>query len=305
MVPSTVPDSSAGVEAALRSQRMAWRAMIAKARELQRGVLPSKPPERILLFGVGSSHHAARLAAHVLLAVRHVVRGEARAIANHSLAVGRDLRPRQNDWVFGFSHRGKTPATLTALERCADAGAYPILVAGEGASSEDRGWLTIPTVPLETVEPHTVSLTSAVCVVTCLLGGIAVEEGWSRASASGDPEMASLREEVGAPPTVVVGEWEGEWVAREAALKLMEMAGLPVRSYSSEEYHHGPRAALGHSDRLWWVSRPEDPRAADMRGAYTLPASSEDRPLGWLEALVLAQWSALAIAQQSRPGSGS
>ena len=93
----------------------------------------------------------------------------------------------------------------------------------------------------------------------------------------------------------MLGEWEGEWLAREGALKLMEMARLPVRAFGSEEYFHGPRYSRGPKDKIWHVAHQKDKRAPEIEASHQVGMFGAS-PLAWVPALVELQWMALAVA---------
>jgi fructoselysine-6-P-deglycase FrlB-like protein len=198
--------------------------------------------------------------------------------------------------VFAFTHSGKTPATLAALQLAAKAGAFPILVSAEGVETPSFVGHHLTTCPRERIEPHTVGLTGAICAVTSLLGGAKALEEWDALTSIGDPSLDLLRRRAGLGPTAVIGEYEGEWIAREASLKLLEVARLPVLAYSSEEFFHGPSRMMGESDRLWHISMPKDPRNADIRRPDHQIGVFGASPLAFVPALIEVQWLALAVA---------
>src|ERR1019366_4997320 len=142
---------------------------------------------------------------------------------------------------------------------------------------------------LEKVEPHTISLTAAVCAVTTLLSGAKAAEEWEALRSIGDPDLENVKNRAGKGPTLLIGEWEGEWLAREGALKLMEMARLPVRAFGSEEFFHGPKYSVKAGSPIWHVSMPKDPRELDLTGDWQ-PAHRISvfgpSSLAWMPALV-------------------
>ncbi|MDR3608311.1 MAG: hypothetical protein P4M08_13150 [Oligoflexia bacterium] len=284
------------VENALREQRESWKEVSERVAALSSREFPPEQPKRILLFGVGSSHFAARLTSFALTRAKDRVRVP--AVACSSMGVGVEVIPQRGDWAVGFSHRGQTAATLRALETCDRAGAFTILVAAAEASKAtelESVRYHLPTCRLERTEPHTISMTSAICAVTTLfLGAKAVEE-WDALRSIGDPNLEVLRSRAGMGPSILLGEWEGEWLARETSLKLLEMARLPTRAYSSEEFFHGPRAALTPEDTIWHVSHGKDLRNADIRSAYRVDIRGST-PLAWMPSLVELQWLSLAVA---------
>jgi glucosamine 6-phosphate synthetase-like amidotransferase/phosphosugar isomerase protein len=268
-----------GVETALRSQREAWKEVSEATLQITNRELPSERPKRILLFGVGSSLYAAKLTAYTL--IRDKLRERVPVIACSSMVIGTEVIPTKGDWVFAFSHRGKTEATRKAVEICERAGAFTILVAAKGVEQSEFVRFLLPTV----------SLTTAVCAVTTLLIGAKAAEEWEALRSIGDPGLDTVRGRAGQGPTLLIGEWEGEWLAREGALKLMEMARLPVRAFGSEEFYHGPHFSRSDEDRIWYVNHPtwlaEAERKVEMFGAS---------PLAWVPALIELQWLALAVA---------
>ncbi len=259
-------------EESLRSQREIWKEITPRVLALNetQAFLPPRQPKRIILFGIGSSHHAARLSASILSRAKEQLRVP--VFAFPSQAIGVEFHPQSGDWAFGFSHRGKTPWTTGALEKFKSAGAWTALVAGQGIGE-------LQTSPMEKCEPHSISVTGAICAVTTLILGRSIAQEWGRISQENDPDLEDCKSRAGKGPQVVLGEWEGEWVAREAALKLMEAARIPVRAYGSEEYLHGPKFCEKKSDLVW-----------------TIEASLKTSPLDFIRSLVEMQWLALATA---------
>ena len=284
------------VERALKSQRDSWQEISNRVAQFSSREFPHEPPKRILLFGVGSSYFAARLTAFALIKDKSRVRIP--VVACSSLAIGLEVLPTRGDWAFGFTHRGGTPATLRALEHADRAGAFTLQVSGNKAHQSESARFLLSTVELEEVEPHTKSLTGAICAVTSLIGGAKAVEEWDAVRSIGDPDISVFRRRAGSGPAVILGEWEGEWIAREGALKLAEMARLPVHVYGSEEFFHGPKYAWKPEDSIWHVSVPKDPRNADisaLRPSHTVGIFGAS-PLAWIPALVEMQWLALAVA---------
>lgn len=285
------------VENALLAQREIWREITGRVASIRAGDLPAEGPKRILLFGIGSSYFAAKLTAYSLF--RDKGRTRIPVIACTSTEMGLDVIPQKGDWAFGFSHRGKTPPTLHALEMCDRAGALPILVCGQGAPESAHVRFVLTTSPQEKVEPHTMSVSGAICAVTSLLLGPKAQEEWDALQYLGSPNLDLLRERVGMGPSVVLGQWEGEWLAREGALKLMEMARVPVRAFGTEEFFHGPRLSVGSDDSLWHVAMSQDPRSKDLEKSFRVThrvSITGGSPLSWVPALLELQWSALAVA---------
>jgi fructoselysine-6-P-deglycase FrlB-like protein len=284
------------VEETLRNQRSTWQEISDRVTQLSSRELPPDNPRRILLFGVGSSHFAARLTGYAI--TRDRTRPRIPVIGCSSLAIGGDVLPGRGDWAFAFTHRGTTGATRQALEKCYREGAFTAMVAGKGARESEFARFTLTTCELERCEPHTASVTGAVCAVTSLLLGLKAAEEWDALRSMGDPDLELVRRNAGQGPSVILGEWEGEWLAREGALKLMEMARLPVRAFGSEEFFHGPKMAWGPEEKIWHVSMPRDPREADidqLKPAHRVAVFGSSS-LAWMPALIELQWLALGVA---------
>jgi fructoselysine-6-P-deglycase FrlB-like protein len=281
------------VEDTLKTQRECWGEISSRVLGNTARELPIETPKRILLFGVGSSHFAARLTAYALL--RDRTRQRVPVIACDSLAVGVDVFPTRGDWAFAFSHRGKTPVTRKAIELCDREGAVSIMVTGQGVEQPESVRYQLTTTPLERTEAHTISVTGAICGVTSLLLGERAREEWETLRSIGDPNLDVLRGRAGNGPEVIVGEWEGEWLAREAALKIMEMARIPVRAYGTEEFFHGPRLAVTPENTVWHVAHPRDPRNLEVKRKLEIFVSATSA-LAWIPSLVELQWLALATA---------
>ncbi len=286
------------LEKTLRGQREAWREISERVAGISSRELPYDPPKRILLFGLGSSYFAAKLTAFAL--IRDKTRNRIPVIASSSLNVGVKVIPGRGDWVFGITHRGSPGPTTQALELCEKMGAFTIQVSAQDVQPLPSAKYFLATVPREQIEPHTAAVTGAICAITSLLLGSRAIEEWDALRSIGDPDVSVYRSRAGMGPTVLLGEWEGEWLAREGALKLMEVARLPVRVYATEEFFHGPHHAFSpENDRIWHISMPKDTRNTALQDQYK-PAYSIGifgaSPLAWIPALVELQWLALAVA---------
>jgi fructoselysine-6-P-deglycase FrlB-like protein len=270
------------------------------------------PSKRILLFGEGSSYHAAKLVSYALGSVLPKLT----ITATSSSAVGMEIQPQKGDWCFGLSHRGKTAATLRALERCRKAEASGTWVAAQGTPAPGFKERVIFTSPLEQCEPHTYGLTGAIVALSTHFGGKKIAERWRELAGEPNPDLMALRAKVNTGPDLLLGEWVGEWIARESALKLMEMARIRVPAYGSEEFFHGPQVfsrARPAPENLWYLASAGDLRRDDILSFVPAAAISVtecgeskssnlgertrgEKSLAWIPALVEMQWRALAVA---------
>ena len=281
------------VEDALRSQAEVWQKVAEKTSQISGRDFPHENPKRILICGVGSSHHAARLIGYTVH--RDKSRPRLPVVVCSSMEIGTEVIPQRTDWVFGITHRGKTVATLEALKQSKQAGAFTVMVGAYGLERPEYVDFLMKTCESEKVEPHTVAMTSAVCAVSTFLLGSKAREEWETMVAIPSPNLEVLQRRLGKGPTIVVGEWEGEWLARECALKVMEMARIPVRAYGTEEFFHGPHLVHTEEDRVWQVSHVRDIRGQEIKPAYRFDIHGST-PLAWVPALVEMQWAALAVA---------
>jgi fructoselysine-6-P-deglycase FrlB-like protein len=299
--PNRVGEAQA-VEGALRSQKKIWRSVVSEIlNQSYERMLPPGLPRRILLFGEGSSYFAAKLTAFSLIRENLKTQRlpQIAMVACKSTQVEHELIPERGDWVFVFSHRGKTKTTLRAAEFCARLGAFVVWVCAKGVELPSSGRFLLPTSPLEKCEPHTMGLTSAICAVTTLLSGSQMGEHWISLSCDPDPELSFLQEKAGVGPRILLGEWEGEWIAREIRLKLIEMAGVFPLVFGSEEFFHGPHSKLDLEPRIWYLAHPRDERRTEIQASYV----SEWNPslsIGWVSALVEMQWMSLGVALNSK-----
>ncbi len=281
----------------LLKQREVWREIVRRVEPLATRALPPEAPKRILLFGVGSSFFAAKLTAYTLRREQDRY-SRIPILSCPSLSIGTEIDPRPGDWAFGITHRGGTRATIDAFESCLRAGAFTCAVTGKGAKEIGAARFSVETSEQERCEPHTMSMSGAVCAITTLLMGERATKQWHELSMDANPEWGEMRDRAGLGPSVVLGEWEGEWLAKEAGLKLMEMARMQVRTFGTEEYFHGPRLARKPQDTFWHFACPEDSRNGDVAGQGINFKFAIDRSasLSWVRSLVQAQWAALAVA---------
>jgi glucosamine 6-phosphate synthetase-like amidotransferase/phosphosugar isomerase protein len=293
------------VHEALLSQRQVWRQVV---QEIGSGglaeSLPARSPKRILIFGVGSSFFAAKLSAFTLVRETRAQKGKDEVFihACSSVSIGVDVFPRKGDWVFGLSHRGRTPVTARALEVCKKAGAFTVWVTAKGGQAHPSANLTLSTSELEKCEPHTIGMTSAICAVTLLLSSSRTIENWMSLSENPDPDLKVLQAQPISIPSLLIGEWEGEWIAREIRLKLIEMARVRAIVFGSEEFFHGPQLYSQNepnkcmvSDPIWYLSTPDDLRSRDFPRARHFKISRE-HSLAWVPSLVELQWLSLVVA---------
>lgn len=281
------------VEQTMRAQKDQWKEISARVASLESRDFPHGGPKRIIFFGLGSSYIAAKLCQLTLK--RDRTRQKVPVIVCPSTHVGVDALPAKGDWVFAFTHRASGGPTIQALELAERLGAFTVQVSAQGVAQHHSAHYVLPTVPLERVEPHTAAVTGSICAVTTLLLGEKCKEEWEALTSLPTPSLDLCRRRAGKGPTLLMGEWEGEWLAREGALKLMEMARLPVRAFGSEEFFHGPKFSSTDKDSIWHISLPKDPRNDEIHSTHQIGVFGSS-PLAWMPALLELQWMALATA---------
>lgn len=281
------------VEQTMRGQNDCWKEISARVAAIDPRDLPYEAPKRIIFFGLGSSYIAAKLCQLTLK--RDLTRKRLPVIVCPSTHIGVDAVPGKGDWVFAFTHRASGGPTIQALEIAERLGAFTVQVSAQGVAQHPAAHYLLPTVPLERVEPHTAAVTGSICAVTTLLLGEKCMEEWEALTSLPTPSLDLCRRRAGKGPTLLMGEWEGEWLAREGALKLMEMARLPVRAFGSEEFFHGPKFSTTEKDSIWHISLPKDPRNDEIPSSHQIGVFGSS-PLAWMPALLELQWMALATA---------
>jgi len=210
--------------------------------------------ERILLAGIGTSHHAAQVGEHLL---RSYGGGpDVRVVHSFDLALyGPEIRPE--DCVIAVSHRGAKRYTALALEKAREKGCPTALITGEGGSGEGRADAVFRTVEQEKSSAHTVSYTSAVAVLALLAGRIGQRRTGSttlpdellreripealRAALGTEEKVAALaREHVGRRRIWLLGGGPSAVTAAETALKIKETSYLQAEGMPTETMLHGP-----------------------------------------------------------------
>jgi fructoselysine-6-P-deglycase FrlB-like protein len=83
-------------------------------------------------------------------------------------------------------------------------------------------------------------------------------------------------------------------LAKEAALKLREAAGMWTEAYPAMEYRHGPAAVTGEGSVVWMFGTPPDGLGAEVAAAGGIAWYSDEDPLA---ELVRVQVLAAAVAR--------
>ncbi len=213
---------------------------------------------RVVLLGIGSSHHAAQVGEYFF---RHFSRATT-AVAEQSFEqvhYPRGFHP--SDVAIFLSHRGSKNHTVQAMTAAGAAGVLTIGICGQPISEDmSRADFTIPTCELETCFVHTKSYTTALAALALLAISIHVQRKLMD-STDGQGAIASLaripnqmREALALEPAIRAAAREiakrNRWIfigagpnwatAREGALKVKESSYIAAEGFQTEQFLHGP-----------------------------------------------------------------
>ncbi|OGS39973.1 MAG: hypothetical protein A2506_00705 [Elusimicrobia bacterium RIFOXYD12_FULL_66_9] len=258
------------VAAALAAPRPAWMT----------------PPKnrRTFLVGVGTNHHAARIAAWLWREAGF----DAQAWHSFDFAVQPPPMRRDDLGIF-LSHRGSKSYTLKAEAWARRAGAETAVVTGAGSpwrSTTRR----VESGPMEDTGAFTQSFSTTMAWLLRWTGKPALLAPFARMTRSlrWGPAFPTLKHD---SDLVFLGDGLREWVAREASLKIQEAAYMRARAFGLEEFLHGPRISVGPGSVVVGFSSRCQPRWQAVRryletiGVPFVEAASED----WLAQVLWAQ----------------
>lgn len=214
-----------------------------------------KPPKgrKVFLVGVGTNHHAARLAAWLWSTAGL----DARAVHAYDF-VERPYRLGRGDLGIFLSHGGGKSYTVAAEALARRDGAETVALTAQGSPWEGAQ-RRLETGPREDTGAYTHSFTTTMAWLLRWPGESALLAPFERLDESlrwGPPFPA-----VGAlDDLVLLGDGLREWAASEVALKLQEAAYLRVRSFGLEEFLHGPQLSVGAGSTVVGFSSPQAPR---------------------------------------------
>jgi fructoselysine-6-P-deglycase FrlB-like protein len=249
------------VDEEIASQPACWRRAAALATRLS-AALPAKG-QRVAILGCGTSWFVAQAMAALREAAGH---GETDAFAASEVP-----SRRRYDSVITLSRSGTTSEVLAAA--AAVEGVATVAITADGsaplAARTDRA------IVLDFADERSVVQTRFATTVLALLRA---HLGHALELAAVDAEDA-LEAPLPATPLDVAFLGTG-WrvgVAREAALKVREAAGLPSEAHPALEYRHGPISAAGRSTLVWAIGPIPSALAADVeRTGARLERSTRD-----------------------------
>jgi fructoselysine-6-P-deglycase FrlB-like protein len=272
----------------IASQPAAWRRAAALASEV--GDLLPAPGLSVCAVGCGTSLYMAQAWAALRESAGH---GRTDAFAASELPVG-----RRYDVLVAISRSGTTSEVLHALRQDIAARSLTITAVPQSPVAEAADAAIV----LDFADERSVVQTR---FATSALTLLRAHEGEDVEQAARDAEhalQAPLPVQLGTEgdPAVPPHQWTflgRGWavgLAHEAALKLREAAQQWAEAYPALEYRHGP-IAIASPNTVVWSLDPLDPALAEEVRATGATLVCE--PLDSLAALVLAQRTAVALAQ--------
>jgi CRISPR-associated protein Cas5a/b/c len=299
----------------IASQPAVWRRAAALAREVE-DLLPARGL-RVCAIGCGTSLYMAQAWAALRESAGH---GPTDAFAASELPGGRDY-----DMLVAISRSGTTSEVLHALGR----GVAPRTLAITAVPGTPVAEAADETIVLDFADERSVVQTRFATAALTLLRAHAGEDveqaaqdaetalsaplpvdpaaqtGRASVTVSGNTRAGDRRSEgvsgdgaearpAGPAQWTFLGRGWAVGLASEAALKLREAAQAWAEAYPALEYRHGPIAIAGPQTVVWSLD-PLDPALADEVRATGATLVCE--PLDSLAALVLAQRTAVALAQ--------
>jgi fructoselysine-6-P-deglycase FrlB-like protein len=267
------------VEEEIATQPAWWRRAGALAERLS-GALPARGA-RVAVVGCGTSLFVGQAIAALREECGH---GETDAFPASEVPAG-----RRYDAVVALSRSGRTTEVLAALDAL-PRGTATLAVTADGraplAARTDRA------IVLDFADERSVVqtrfATTALALVRALLG-----QGVEAAAAEAERALEEPLPDAGVESVAFLATGWRVGLAREAALKVREAAGLPSEAHPALEYRHGPISAAGPAALVWALGPVPDDLAADVeRTGAALERSARDP----LAELVRAQRFAVRAA---------
>jgi fructoselysine-6-P-deglycase FrlB-like protein len=275
----------------IASQPAAWRRAAALATEV-RDLLPA-PGLSVCAVGCGTSLYMAQAWAALRESAGH---GRTDAFAASELPARSGY-----DVLVAISRSGTTSEVLHALGRNIATRSLTITAVAGSPAAEAADAAIVLDFADERSVVQTRFATSALTLLRAHAGEDVEQaardaEHALEAPLPVDPEAPLRLDPSAGPPQqwTFLGRGWAVGLAHEAALKLREAAQAWAEAYPALEYRHGPIAIAGEGTVVWSLD-PLDPALADEISATGATLVCE--PLDSLAALVLAQRTAVALAQ--------
>jgi glutamine---fructose-6-phosphate transaminase (isomerizing) len=221
--------------------------------DLVRGIAPN-PVHGVLLVARGSSDNAALHARYVMELTTRKPAG----LVAPSLWTRYRASTSLSGWlVVAVSQSGRTPEIAETVKRMSSAGATVLSVTNDDQSelAQASDGVVALRAGEEVAVPATKTVTASILALTQIAAGLG-QLPWAVDQESllpiqvaevlaDDESVERALDLVEAPSTVHIGRGYTYPVAMESALKLEETTARGARGYASEDFLHGPIAAVG------------------------------------------------------------
>jgi glutamine---fructose-6-phosphate transaminase (isomerizing) len=256
--------------------------------------LRSRPPQLVVTCARGSSAHAATFAKHLIELCLGIP--VAAAAPNIASVYHRPLRLKDQLFL-AISQSGRSDDLVANAAMARDAGALTAALVNADDSPLARTCEFV--LPICAGPEHSVAATKTfVASLTALLRLVArwteddrliaaIDRLPARLRAAGERDWSAALDAIAAAPSLIaIGRGPTLAIAREAALKLKEIANLHAEAFSGAEFLHGPVALVSTRYPIL-MFMPSDEAAeglhrlaADLRGkGATLLAAGPDGAL--------------------------
>jgi glucosamine--fructose-6-phosphate aminotransferase (isomerizing) len=234
--------------------------------------LRAQPPLLVMTCARGSSAHAATFAKHLI--ERHLGIPVAEMAPNIASVYRRELR-LGGQLFLAISQSGRSDDLIAGAAMARAAGALTAALVNDVASPLAAACEIVlplgagPESSVAATKSFVASLAALLHLVASWAADSVLQDALERlperlAAASELDWGAALDAVVGAASLVTIGRGPTLAIAREAALKLKEVANLPAEAFSGAEFLHGPVALVATRCPILLLM-PGDEAAAGMR----------------------------------------
>lgn len=242
--------------------------------------------------GVGSSHHAARIARAFW---RRAVSPKAEAADSFDFVKLPRALSKEDVCVL-LTHRAGRSYTVEAAKLAHEAGAVTIGMTGRGSHWTSHLTHHLETSDREDTGAFTKSVTTTLAWLAHWTGDEALRAELLGSRLEAGPNFPNVHRDT---DIILLGDLEREWVARETALKLNEAAWLPARAFGLEEFMHGPRVSVSEKSLcVAFVNRNERRWDATLDFLKSVGVLTVEVEGPWLQQLFWGQRFTAAACRQ-------
>ncbi len=290
------------MEREIREQPLALAENAPRYREELTQSFQGLKPDMVLIAARGSSDNAALLARYLI----EIHLGIPVSLAAPSVLTRFGAKIRYpNCLTIGISQSGEAPDVAEVLSAMRGAGHATLAITNTAGSRLDREAefsLRLGVgeeLSVAATKTYTASLLAVITLVRALGGSIPDElhlpddDMLARCEESAQFQLgALLRSSI----LFALARGYSFCSAQETALKLMECALLPCKSYSTADFAHGPRALAGHGSAA--IVYGEVPDGLEETGCLVVRApQTSNEPTAPLSDIIFGQWLALLAAR--------